>query len=93
VLTAFRWVSDLAGVARFAQRFQEVAWVLGYEADLDADFLAIYGIDLETYPITGPRYLAQRRSGSRPHRPRSHRRRTRSRYRQGRFRPAPRRSR
>lgn len=33
-------------------------WVLDHEADIDADFLACYGIDLATYPMTGPRYLA-----------------------------------
>jgi hypothetical protein len=32
-------------------------WVLEYEDDLDADFLAIYGIDLESASITGPRFF------------------------------------
>jgi hypothetical protein len=35
-----------------------VLWVLDHEADIDADFLACYGIDLATYPMPGPRYLA-----------------------------------
>ena len=33
-------------------------WVLDHQRDLDADFLACYGIDLETEPVSGPRYLA-----------------------------------
>jgi hypothetical protein len=41
-----------------AERFDQVAWVLEHEADLDADFLAIYGMDLAAYDITGPRDLA-----------------------------------
>lgn len=32
-------------------------WVLDHQADLDADFLAIYGIDLDTYPMRGDRYM------------------------------------
>lgn len=31
---------------------------LDYEADIDADFLAIYGIDLLEQEVTGPRYFA-----------------------------------
>jgi hypothetical protein len=33
-------------------------WVLDHEDDIDADFLAIYGLDLEHVEITGPRYFA-----------------------------------
>lgn len=33
-------------------------WVLDHEADLDADFLAVYGIDLDAYPMRGDRYFA-----------------------------------
>jgi hypothetical protein len=33
-------------------------WVLDHQADIDADFLAIYGLDLEQAEITGPRYFA-----------------------------------
>jgi hypothetical protein len=32
--------------------------VLSHQEDLDADFLAIYGIDLWDCDLTGPRYLA-----------------------------------
>lgn len=32
-------------------------WVLGHEADLDADFLALYGIDLEEQDLSGPRFF------------------------------------
>lgn len=32
-------------------------WVLDHQADLDADFLAVYGIDLDTYPMRGDRYM------------------------------------
>lgn len=33
-------------------------WALDHEADIDADFLAIYGIDLEQADVSGPRYFA-----------------------------------
>ncbi|MGW0837555.1 hypothetical protein [Streptomyces prunicolor] len=33
-------------------------WVLDHENDIDADFLAIYGLDLYEQEITGPRYFA-----------------------------------
>jgi hypothetical protein len=39
-------------------RIEEVIWVLDYEDDLDADFLAIYGIDLCEQEIGAPRYMA-----------------------------------
>lgn len=39
-------------------RVAQTVWVLEYEADLDADFLAIYGLDLEVCDMSGPRYLA-----------------------------------
>lgn len=51
-------LGELDGIARFATRVAEIGWVLEYEADIDADFLAIYGIDLEVCDMTGPRYLA-----------------------------------
>jgi len=38
-------------------RIEEVLWVLDHLEDLDADFLAIYGIDLEQVEISGPRYF------------------------------------
>jgi hypothetical protein len=40
------------------ERLEEVLWVLDHEADLDADFLAIYGIDLEQADVSAPRYFA-----------------------------------
>lgn len=39
-------------------RLAEVLWVLDHQADIDADFLAIYGIDLERDEITAARYFA-----------------------------------
>ena len=39
-------------------RIAEVAWVLDHLDDLDADFLAIYGIDLEQVDISAARYFA-----------------------------------
>lgn len=33
-------------------------WVLDHLEDLDADFLAIYGLDLEHVEISAPRYFA-----------------------------------
>jgi hypothetical protein len=41
-----------------ADRLAQVIWVLDHEADIDADFLAIYGIDLLEQEVSGPRYLA-----------------------------------
>lgn len=34
-------------------------WVLDHEDDIDADFLAIYGLDLEHVEMSGPRYFAR----------------------------------
>lgn len=39
-------------------RLKQVLWVLDYLDDLDADFLAIYGIDLERDEISARRYFA-----------------------------------
>ncbi|GGW98678.1 hypothetical protein [Streptomyces chartreusis] len=39
-------------------RIAEVSWVLDHEDDLDADFLAIYRIDLEQVDISARRYFA-----------------------------------
>ncbi|MER5715713.1 hypothetical protein [Streptomyces sp. NPDC002132] len=36
----------------------QVLWVLDHVDDLDADFLAIYGIDLEQQEISARRYFA-----------------------------------
>lgn len=41
-----------------ADRLEQVAWVLDYLDDLDADFLAIYGIDLDTAELSARRYFA-----------------------------------
>jgi len=41
-----------------ADRMSQVIWVLDHLDDLDADFLAIYGIDLETAEISARRYFA-----------------------------------
>lgn len=37
---------------------EELVWILDHLADLDADFLAIYGIDLDEREISAPRYFA-----------------------------------
>lgn len=39
-------------------RIAEVMWVLDHEDDIDADFLAIYGIDLDREDIPARRYFA-----------------------------------
>lgn len=39
-------------------RIAEVAWVLDHLDDVDADFLAIYGIDLEQADVSARRYFA-----------------------------------
>jgi hypothetical protein len=45
-------------VAGWEARTEQIAWVLVYADDLDADFLAHYGIDLEEDDISARRYLA-----------------------------------
>ena len=40
------------------ERITQVAWVLDHQDDIDADFLAIYGLDLEHVEISAPRYFA-----------------------------------
>lgn len=40
---------------------EEIAWTVDHLDDLDADFLALYGIDLSTDDITGPRFFARAR--------------------------------
>lgn len=42
----------------WGERTNQIAWVLEYERDLDADFLALYGIDLEEDTISAARYFA-----------------------------------
>lgn len=36
----------------------EIGWTLDHQDDIDADFLAIYGIDLLEQEVSGPRYFA-----------------------------------
>jgi len=45
-------------VRPLSARLPEVMWVLDHQRDLDADFLACYGIDLEVDEISAARYLA-----------------------------------
>jgi hypothetical protein len=52
------WAYDHGWPEALADRISQVMWVLDHEADIDADFLAIYGLDLEHVEITGPRYFA-----------------------------------
>jgi len=46
----------------WAARCAQLGWLLDHQDDLDADFLAVYGIDLEQRDIGSRRYvqLAQR---------------------------------
>lgn len=39
-------------------RTEQTIWVLDHEDDIDADFLAIYGIDLHEQEVPAPRYFA-----------------------------------
>jgi hypothetical protein len=52
------WAYDHGWPEILADRVGQVMWVLNHERDIDADFLAIYGIDLEQADVTGPRYFA-----------------------------------
>lgn len=52
------WAYTEPWLDRFADRVAQVMWVLSHEADIDADFLAIYGIDLCEQEVPGPRYFA-----------------------------------
>lgn len=40
------------------ERVEELLWVLDHLDDLDADFLAVYGIDLEQADVSARRYFA-----------------------------------
>lgn len=46
-----------AWVQPWTDRTEQIIWVLAYERDLDADFLAIYRIDLEEDDVTARRYF------------------------------------
>ncbi|MFB7244648.1 hypothetical protein ACFCYX_19570 [Streptomyces populi] len=52
------WAYDHGWPEILPDRIGQVMWVLAHERDIDADFLAIYGIDLEQADVTGPRYFA-----------------------------------
>lgn len=41
-----------------ADRTAQIIWVLHHEDDIDADFLAIYHLDLHEQEVAGPRYFA-----------------------------------
>lgn len=45
-------------LAAVYDRLDQIMWVLDHEDDLDADFLAIYRIDLEQVDISARRYFA-----------------------------------
>lgn len=51
-------MASASWMRRLADRSEQIAWVLDYWADLDADFLAVYGIDLDGEGISGPRFFA-----------------------------------
>lgn len=52
------WAYGQDWLGAFADRLAQVIWVLDHQADIDADFLAIYHIDLLEQEVSGPRYLA-----------------------------------
>ncbi|MFJ4926837.1 hypothetical protein [Streptomyces sp. NPDC088736] len=52
------WAYDTAWPQALPDRLGQVMWVLAHEADLDADFLAIYHINLREQEVDGPRYFA-----------------------------------
>jgi hypothetical protein len=49
---------SIAWTGRLVDRLVQIVWVLDHLADLDADFLAIYRIDLEEDDISGPRFFS-----------------------------------
>jgi len=58
------WVLALARIREpdcaqgIVDRVEELLWVLDHQEDIDADFLAIYGLDLEQDEISARRYFA-----------------------------------
>ncbi|MFF4552707.1 hypothetical protein [Streptomyces sp. NPDC001422] len=52
------WAYDHGWPDILADRLRQVLWVLDHEPDIDADFLAIYHIDLHEQEVDGPRYFA-----------------------------------
>lgn len=58
-MTALRHrLCDTAWLEAVEERTVQTHWVLDHLDDLDADFLAIYGIDLDTTDISARRYFA-----------------------------------
>ena len=51
-------IERLACGQAIGDRVEELLWVFDHQDDLDADFLAIYGIDLDRDEITARRYFA-----------------------------------
>lgn len=45
-------------MSRLAERIEQISWTLDHQDDIDADFLAIYHIDLREQEVDGPRYFA-----------------------------------
>jgi hypothetical protein len=52
------WAYEQSWLKTFADRLAQIMWVLDHQADIDADFLAIYGIDLYEQEVPAPRYFA-----------------------------------
>jgi hypothetical protein len=52
------WAFEQSWLTVFEDRLVQVIWVIDHQADIDADFLAIYGIDLREQEVDGPRYFA-----------------------------------
>ncbi|MDX2550116.1 hypothetical protein QA860_08360 [Streptomyces stelliscabiei] len=51
-------ITTLPWLEAIAERTGQIIWVLDHEDDIDADFLAIYHIDLDADEITARRYFA-----------------------------------
>ncbi|MDX2697256.1 hypothetical protein, partial [Streptomyces ipomoeae] len=57
-LDRFDDIREPAYADTIVERIEERLWVLDHTDDIDADFLAIYGIDLERDEISARRYFA-----------------------------------
>jgi hypothetical protein len=51
-------IREPACAQTIVDRVEELLWILDHQDDIDADFLAIYGIDLLEQEISAPRYFA-----------------------------------
>jgi hypothetical protein len=51
-------IQEPACAQTIIDRVEELLWVLDHQDDIDADFLAIYGLDLEHVEISARRYFA-----------------------------------